>query len=127
MHLICAEKLTKTYNNGEQSFAILKGINLLIEAGEFVALTGPSGSGKSTLMHLLGCLDKPTSGYLFLNGEEVSQFSSNQLAKMRSQAIGFVFQNFHLLSDLDAVENVALPQIYAGIGEIRAKKKQWSF
>lgn len=121
MTLIQTKKLTKIFKNGETASVILNQIDLIIEAGEFVALTGSSGSGKTTLMHLLGCLDFPTSGDVFLAGQKVSAFSTHQLAAVRNQQIGFVFQNFHLLNDLNAVENVVLPQLYGGISEQQAR------
>lgn len=121
--LIQTKKLTKIFKNGETPLIALNHIDLEIAQGEFVALTGPSGSGKTTLMHLLGCLDFPTSGQFFLEGKEVSSFSPKQLAFIRNQKIGFVFQNFHLLNDLNAVENVVLPQLYGEIGEKQAREK----
>ncbi len=121
--LIRTHKLTKVFKNGEVSLTALNGVNLEIQRGEMVALTGPSGSGKTTLMHLLGCLDSPSSGQFFLDGKEVSSFSSRQLAHVRNRKIGFVFQNFHLLEDLTALENVVLPQLYGGIAEKQAKEK----
>lgn len=123
MPLIETKKLTKIFKNGDTSSVVLNQIDLTIEAGEFVALTGSSGSGKTTLMHLLGCLDFPSSGDVFLDGQKVSSFSSKQLAAVRNRQIGFVFQNFHLLNDLDAVENVVLPQLYGGISEQQARGK----
>jgi putative ABC transport system ATP-binding protein len=123
MALIQTRKLTKIFKNGDNSLVALKAINLEIDAGEIVALTGPSGSGKTTLMHLLGCLDSPTSGQLLLNGENVSSLSSQQLAAVRNQQMGFIFQNFYLLNDLNAVENVVLPQLYGGISEKQARTK----
>jgi len=93
----------------------LKNINLEIKNGEFVSITGPSGSGKSTLMHILGCLDQPTTGQVFLGGEEISKLSANQLAKIRNEKIGFIFQAFNLLARTSAIDNVELPLIYAGI------------
>jgi putative ABC transport system ATP-binding protein len=123
MILIQTKKLTKIFKNGDHSLAALNNIDLEIAKGEIVALTGPSGSGKTTLMHLLGCLDSPTSGQFFLEGEEISSFSPKQLAFVRNQKIGFVFQNFHLLNDLNAVENVVLPQLYGGIANKQASEK----
>lgn len=123
MVLIQTKKLTKVYQNGEASLVALNAIDLEIEKGEIVAITGPSGSGKTTLMHLLGCLDVATDGQYFIDGQEISSLSSNQLAHVRNQKIGFVFQNFHLLGDLDAVENVILPQLYGGISEKSARQK----
>lgn len=123
MPLIQTKKLTKIYKNGEQILAALNNIDLEIEQGEIVALKGQSGSGKTTLMHLLGCLDFPSSGQFLLDGQEISAYSSKQLAYIRNQKLGFVFQNFHLLNDLNAVENVILPQLYGGIAENVARKK----
>ena len=107
---------------GETEVAALKGINLSIEKGEFVAITGSSGSGKSTLMHLIGCLDTPTSGEYFIDGKNVAQMNKNELAKIRNQKIGFVFQKFYLLPDLTATDNVALPKLYAGDKEADARE-----
>lgn len=123
MPVIETRKLTKTYKNGEQVLTALNCIDLVIEKGEIVALTGPSGSGKTTLMHLMGCLDSPTSGQLFIEGEEITKLSKTKLPQIRNLKIGFVFQNFHLLDDLNAIENVSLPQLYAGISEKTAQKK----
>jgi len=126
MALIQTRKLTKAYKNGETTLIALNEIDLEIACGEIVAITGPSGSGKTTLMHLLGCLDKPTSGQFFLEGQDISCMTSNQLAYVRNQKIGFVFQNFHLLNDLDALENVVLPQLYGGVSEkIAREKSRW--
>lgn len=123
MLLIQTEKLSKVFKNGDHVLTALNNIDLVIEKGEIVALTGPSGSGKTTLMHMLGCLDLPTSGQFFLEGLEVSAFSSKKLASVRNQKIGFVFQNFYLLNDLNAVENVVLPQLYGGMSEKIARDK----
>lgn len=123
MVLIQTKQLTKIFKNGEHSLVALNCIDLEIEKGEFIALTGASGSGKTTLMHVLGCLDSLTSGQFFLEGKKVSSFSAFQLALIRNQKIGFVFQNFHLLNDLNAVENVVLPQLYGGITDKQARKK----
>ena len=123
MSLIELRNITKSYPLGEQELQILKGISLKIEQGEFVAIMGPSGSGKSTLMNILGCLDKPTSGNYNLDGKAVENLSSDELAEIRNQKIGFVFQGFNLLSRTSALENVELPMVYANIRpEIRKKR-----
>ncbi len=102
---------------GSQLIAALKDVSLSIDKGEYVALMGPSGSGKSTLMNILGCLDSPTSGSYSLNNTEVSEMTDDELARVRNQEIGFIFQTFNLLPRLTALENVALPMVYAGMGK----------
>jgi putative ABC transport system ATP-binding protein len=112
--MIKLEDITKVYPMGQRELTVLKGINLNIEPGELVAIMGPSGSGKTTLLNLLGCLDKPTSGRYYLEGKEVSRLSSSELASIRGQKIGFIFQTFNLLSRLTALANVELGMAYAG-------------
>ncbi len=115
--IISIEKLYKTYFMGKQSVQVLKGLSLNIFKNEYVALMGPSGSGKSTLMNIIGCLDTPTGGKYVLNNKDVSKMTDDSLAEVRNKEIGFVFQQFNLLPRLSAVENVALPLIYAGINK----------
>lgn len=114
--------LTKAFLMGQESVQALKGINFSVTAGEFVSITGQSGSGKSTLMNLIGCLDVPTSGSYFINSQDVAQMDADQLASIRNKKIGFVFQKFHLLPDMTALDNVALPALYAGVKEEAARK-----
>lgn len=115
--------IKKIYKMGGQELAALNGINLDIKRGEFAALMGPSGSGKSTLMNILGCLDRPTIGSYELEGKEVAHLSDDELAMMRNKHIGFVFQNFNLLSRISSLENVALPLVYAGVGVSERRKR----
>lgn len=117
MSLIKLEGITKSYRVGAEDTTILKGIDLDIERGDFLAIMGPSGSGKSTLMNIIGCLDPPSTGHYFLNGEDISSYDEQGLAKVRNQQIGFVFQQFHLLPRLTAKKNVELPMIYAGLSK----------
>lgn len=116
-NLIRVQDMCKIYNPGENEVRALDHVNLEINRGEFVAIIGHSGSGKSTLMNMLGCLDVPTSGTYYLNGRDVSTMKDNQLSEIRNQEIGFIFQGFNLIANLNAIENVELPLIYRGIGK----------
>ena len=111
--MIRLRDITKVYHLGEIDLQVLKGITLDINEGEFVSLTGASGSGKSTLMNILGCLDRPTSGHYYIAGEDVAKFNAAERATLRNKRIGFVFQNFNLLSRTTALENVMMPAVYA--------------
>jgi putative ABC transport system ATP-binding protein len=121
--IIHLENVTKNYFLGRQVIEVLKGISVDIYKNEYVALMGPSGSGKSTLMNILGCLDTPTAGRYILNGKDVSKMIDNDLATVRNQEIGFVFQQFNLLPRLTAAENVALPLVYAGVPKKQRMEK----
>lgn len=120
------KKIVRDFKLGQETVHVLKGIDLEIERGDYIAIMGPSGSGKSTLMNLLGCLDTPTSGNYILNNKDVSKMSDDELADIRNREIGFVFQTFNLLPRTTALDNVALPMVYAGLSkndrEVRAKE-----
>jgi putative ABC transport system ATP-binding protein len=122
-NVIELERVTKVYRTGSISVAALRGVSLSISEGEYVAVIGPSGSGKSTLMHILGCLDIPTSGRYRLAGEDVSHMSETALAEVRNRRIGFVFQQFNLLASMTAWQNVELPLVYAGVPRNERKER----
>ena len=126
MPILTMKDICKDYQQGKEPVRVLKNVNLTVERGEYLAIMGPSGSGKTTLMNLIGCLDVPTSGTYLLDGKDLKDLSDNMLADIRNQHIGFVFQSFHLLPKMDALDNVALPLLYAGVGlkERRARAKE---
>lgn len=121
--VIRLQNITRHFKIGDVEVQALRGIDMVIDKGEYVALMGPSGSGKSTLMNLLGCLDTPSSGKYWLNGHDVSEMDDDELAEIRNKEIGFVFQTFNLLARSTALENVALPLVYAGLGRNARKQK----
>ena len=117
------ENITKAYELGEEEFLALRGVDLVVDRGEFLAVLGPSGSGKSTLMNIIGCLDVPTSGEYYLSGKLIANESEKELARIRSKEIGFIFQSFQLLQRQTAYENVELPLIYANMPEHKRKER----
>lgn len=121
--IIDIKGITRDFQLGSETVNVLKGIDLLINKGEYVALMGPSGSGKSTLMNILGCLDTPTSGSYILNGKQVSEMHDDELAEIRNKEIGFVFQTFNLMPRTTALDNVALPMVYAGFSKEERNKR----
>ena len=126
MALIETRDLWKTYVMGEEEIHALRGVSIQIDRGEYVAIMGPSGSGKSTLMNLVGCLDTPSKGSYLLNGKQVSQMNDNELARIRNEEIGFVFQAFNLLPTLTAAENAAVPLLINGTPRREAGQTHWS-
>ena len=123
MDLLTVEHLTKTYGTGENAVHALDDVSFSVPRGQFLAIIGPSGSGKTTLMNLIGCLDVPTSGEYLLTGENVTKANENQLAEIRNRLLGFVFQSFYLLPKLSAVDNVALPLLYAGVNKKERRER----
>ena len=121
--IIRLEDIFKVYGAGETEVRALAGVNLTIEQGEYCAIMGASGSGKSTMMNVIGCLDRPTSGRYYLDGMDVAQLSDNDLAIIRNRKIGFVFQQFHLLPQLNALENVMLPMVYANVPAVERRER----
>jgi putative ABC transport system ATP-binding protein len=123
MAIVEAQNLVKTYRMGLTEVRALRGVNLVVEEGEFVSVMGRSGSGKSTLLNLLGCLDRPTEGTVFINGVEVTALPRRKLPRIRQQMVGFVFQQFNLLPSLTALENVTLPLRYSGVGRAEGRQR----
>ncbi|MEN7546335.1 ABC transporter ATP-binding protein [Rapidithrix thailandica] len=121
--VIRTKDISRTYQMGSETINALKSISIQINRGEYVAFMGPSGSGKSTLMNIIGCLDSPSGGAYFLNGQDVSNMSENELAEVRNKEIGFVFQTFNLLPRSSSIENVALPLVYAGYSKAEREEK----
>ncbi len=123
MEILSMSNIIKTYKMGEEEHVVLKGVNLSVNKGDFIAVLGPSGSGKSTLMNIIGCLDTPTSGKYVLSGSTISELDEVELSRIRSREIGFVFQSFQLLPRLNAIENVELPLIYAKMPHAQRKER----
>jgi putative ABC transport system ATP-binding protein len=121
--IIRLDHISKVYGSGNTEVHALNDVNLVVEAGEYCAIMGPSGSGKSTAMNVIGCLDRPTSGSYYLDGEDVAKLSDEELAHIRNRKLGFVFQQFHLLPQLSALENVMLPMVYAGVSTKERKDR----
>jgi putative ABC transport system ATP-binding protein len=118
--IVAMERLCKSYSLGSSQLPVLQEIDLVFEQGQYIAIMGPSGSGKSTLLNLLGCLDKPTSGSYWLGGEDVSKLDDNRLSRIRGQRIGFIFQSYNLIAQLDVIENIEVPMYYQNIAQRRS-------
>lgn len=123
MAIVAIENLSKVYHLGSFELRVLREMDLSIEQGEYVAIMGPSGSGKSTLLNMIGCLDRPTSGSYFLGGQNVSQLEDTQLSLIRGARIGFVFQSFNLINQLNVIENIEVPMYYQGCSEVQSAKR----
>jgi putative ABC transport system ATP-binding protein len=121
--IIRIENISKVYGSGETEVKALNDVNLIIEQGEYCSIMGPSGSGKSTAMNIIGCLDRPSSGHYYLDNVDVAQMDDSQLAHIRNKKLGFVFQQFHLLQQLSALENVMLPMVYAGVSNSERRER----
>jgi putative ABC transport system ATP-binding protein len=121
-NIIDIDSLTKIYQTGKTEFKALNNVSLKIQKGDFVSIMGPSGSGKSTLMNIIGCLDRPTSGTIIIDGENISSVSDNQLAEIRGRKIGFIFQKFNLMPTMSALKNIALPMVF--IGNSKSEREQ---
>lgn len=121
--IVVMEQLTKSYIIGDSQLDVLQGIDLTFEQGQYIAIMGPSGSGKSTLLNMLGCLDRPTSGSYWLGGEDVAKLDDDKLSRIRGQRIGFIFQSYNLIAQLDVIENIEVPMYYQNLAQRRSFKR----